>query len=119
MARYCKSCSHATYRYADCDGKRRADSSRNNQRIGGILELIRPLEQQGILVRLLASSWRWKSTNSPLFSAITDYCLRRALSVPGREDWGNGLVAVHPDYRSSSRGEVLLERMPLRRSRAA
>ncbi len=39
--------------------------------IGGILELIRPLEQQGILCAVLASSWRWKSTNSPLFSAIT------------------------------------------------
>ncbi len=39
--------------------------------IGGILELIRPLEQQGILVRRSGSSWRWRSTSSPSFSAIT------------------------------------------------
>jgi amino-acid N-acetyltransferase len=30
--------------------------------IGGILELISPLEQQGILVRAPANSWRWRST---------------------------------------------------------
>ncbi len=29
--------------------------------IGGILELIRPLEQQGILVRRLVNNWRWET----------------------------------------------------------
>lgn len=38
--------------------------------IGGILELIRPLEQQEFWYVARASNWRWKSTNSPLFSAI-------------------------------------------------
>ncbi|VTN11371.1 Amino-acid acetyltransferase [Raoultella terrigena] len=41
----------------------------------------------------------------------TNNRLRRALSVPGREIGEMACVAVHPDYRSSSRGEVLLNRI--------
>ncbi len=119
MARCCKSCSHATVSVRRFDGKRRADSSRNNQRYWRYSELIRPLEQQGILVRRSREQLRWKSTNSPLFSAITRLLPAPALSVPGREDWGNGLCGSSPDYRSSSRGEVLLERIAAQAKRAA
>ncbi len=55
--------------------------------IGGILELIRPLEQQGILVRRSREQLEMKSTNSPLFSAIIRLLPAQPLSVPGREDW--------------------------------
>lgn len=88
--------------------------------IGGILELIRPLEQQGILVRRFASSWRWKSTNSPLFSAITRL-LPAPRSIRSRKrrlgKWPvwqfTRITAVHHGAR------FCWNALPLRRSRAA
>jgi len=66
--------------------------------IGGILELIRPLEQQGILVR---------RSREQLEMEIDKFTI-----IQPEEKIGEmACVAVHPDYRSSSRGEVLLERI--------
>ena len=55
--------------------------------IGGILELIRPLEQQGILVRRSREQLEMEIDKFTIIQRDNrDHCLRRALSVPGRED---------------------------------
>mgnify|MGYP000987711447 CR=1 FL=1 len=64
--------------------------------IGGILDLIAPLEQQGILVR---------RSREQLEMEIDKF------TIIQRDNTTIACVAVHPDYRSSSRGEVLLERI--------
>ncbi|MEA9392506.1 amino-acid N-acetyltransferase [Acerihabitans sp. TG2] len=77
--------------------------------IGGILELIRPLEQQGILVRRSREQLEMEIDKFTIIERdnLTIAC---AALYPFPED-GLGemaCVAVHPDYRSSSRGETLL-----------
>ncbi|OIV45736.1 amino-acid N-acetyltransferase, partial [Sodalis sp. TME1] len=64
--------------------------------IGGILALIRPLEQQGILVR---------RSREQLEMEIDKF------TIIERDNMTIACVAVHPDYRSSSRGEMLLTRI--------
>jgi len=80
--------------------------------IGGILELIRPLEQQGILVRRSREQLEMEIDKFTIIERdnLTIAC---AALYPFPED-GLGemaCVAVHPDYRSSSRGETLLLRI--------
>lgn len=79
--------------------------------IGGILELIRPLEQQGILVR----SREQLEMEIDKFTIIQRDNLTIACAAlypfPEERIGEMACVAVHPDYRSSSRGEVLLERI--------
>ena len=80
--------------------------------IGGILELIRPLEQQGILVRRSREQLEMEIDKFTIIQRdnLTIACAGGYLLqlLPGATD---ACVAVHPDYRSSSRGEVLLERI--------
>ncbi len=76
--------------------------------IGGILELIRPLEQQGILVRR-SREQLGKIDKFTIIQRDNTTIACAALYPFGR--LGKWPVAVHPDYRSSSRGEVLLERI--------
>ena len=78
--------------------------------IGGILELIRPLEQQGILVRREQLEMEIDKFTIIQRDNTTIACA--ALYPFPEEKIGEmACVAVHPDYRSSSRGEVLLERI--------
>ncbi|HDS8805852.1 TPA: amino-acid N-acetyltransferase [Escherichia coli] len=80
--------------------------------IGGILELIRPLEQQGILVRRSREQLEMEIDKFTIIQRDNSTIACAALYPFPEEKIGEmACVAVHPDYRSSSRGEVLLERI--------
>ncbi len=80
--------------------------------IGGILELIRPLEQQGILVRRSREQLEMEIDKFTIIQRDNTTIACAALYPFPEEKIGDmACVAVHPDYRSSSRGEVLLERI--------
>ncbi|EER7620509.1 amino-acid N-acetyltransferase [Escherichia coli] len=80
--------------------------------IGGILELIRPLEQQGILVRRSREQLEMEIDKFTIIQRDSTTIACAALYPFPEEKIGEmACVAVHPDYRSSSRGEVLLERI--------
>ncbi|MDS1511552.1 amino-acid N-acetyltransferase [Escherichia coli] len=80
--------------------------------IGGILELIRPLEQQGILVRRSREQLEMEIDKFTIIQRDNTTIACAALYPFTEEKIGEmACVAVHPDYRSSSRGEVLLERI--------
>ena len=80
--------------------------------IGGILELIRPLEQQGILVRRSREQPEMEIDKFTIIQRDNTTIACAALYPFPEEKIGEmACVAVHPDYRSSSRGEVLLERI--------
>lgn len=80
--------------------------------IGGILELIRPLEQQGILVRRSREQLEMEIDKFTIIQRDNTTIACVALYPFPEEKIGEmACVAVHPDYRSSSRGEVLLERI--------
>ena len=78
--------------------------------IGGILELIKPLEQQGILA---------KRTREKIEMEISDYIIieRDGLIIgctalhPNTEERYGAIacLAIHPDYQRSARGNRLLE----------
>ncbi|MGV3344673.1 amino-acid N-acetyltransferase [Enterobacteriaceae bacterium LUAb1] len=82
--------------------------------LGGILELIRPLEQQGILVRRSREQLEMEIDKFTIIERdnLTIAC---AALYPFREEKIGEMacVAVHPDHRSSSRGEALLQRITL------
>ena len=80
--------------------------------IGGIPELIRPLEQQGILVRRSREQLEMEIDKFTIIQRDNTTIACAALYPFPEEKIGEmACVAVHPDYRSSSRGEVLLERI--------
>lgn len=80
--------------------------------IGGILELIRPLEQQGILVRRSREQLEMEIDKFTIIQRDNTTIACAALYPFPEEKIGEmACVAVHPDYRSSSWGEVLLERI--------
>ena len=80
--------------------------------IGGILELIRPLEQQCILVRRSREQLEMEIDKFTIIQRDNTTIACAALYPFPEEKIGEmACVAVHPDYRSSSRGEVLLERI--------
>lgn len=86
--------------------------------IGGILELIRPLEQQGILVRRSREQLEMEIDKFTIIQRDNMTIACAALYPFVEEKIGEmACVAVHPDYRSSSRGEVLLERVAPRRGK--
>ncbi|WP_410013690.1 amino-acid N-acetyltransferase [Sodalis sp. C49] len=80
--------------------------------IGGILELIRPLEQQGILVRRSREQLEMEIDKFTIIERDNLTIACAALYPFPEEQLGEmACVAVHPDYRSSSRGEMLLQRI--------
>ncbi|MBK4714922.1 MULTISPECIES: amino-acid N-acetyltransferase [Tenebrionibacter/Tenebrionicola group] len=80
--------------------------------IGGILELIRPLEQQGILVRRSREQLEMEIDKFTIIERDNLTIACAALYPFPEEKIGEmACVAVHPDYRSSSRGEALLNRI--------
>ncbi len=80
--------------------------------IGGILELIRPLEQQGILVRRSREQLEMEIDKFTIIERdnLTIACAA-LYPFPDEHIGEMACVAVHPDYRSSSRGEMLLNRI--------
>ncbi|MBF0676699.1 amino-acid N-acetyltransferase [Pseudomonas sp.] len=83
--------------------------------VGGLLELIRPLEEQGILVR---RSREMLEREIEQFSIVEREGLIIACAalypIPD-SDWGElACLAVHPDYRHGQRGDVLMERIEKR-----
>ena len=80
--------------------------------IGGILDLIAPLEQQGILVRRSREQLEMEIDKFTIIQRDNTTIACAALYPFPEEKIGEmACVAVHPDYRRSSRGEVLLERI--------
>ncbi|MBK4765235.1 MAG: amino-acid N-acetyltransferase [Pantoea sp. Brub] len=80
--------------------------------IGGILKLIRPLEEEGILVRRSREQLEIEINNFIIIHKdnITIACA--ALYPFIDEKIGEmACLAVHPDYRNSSRGEILLQQI--------
>ncbi len=82
--------------------------------IGGILELIRPLEEQGILVRRSREQLEQEIT---LFTIIEKdgLIIGCAALYPYKEDnmAEMACVAIHPEYRDGDRGLLLLNHMKL------
>lgn len=82
--------------------------------IGGILDLIRPLEQQGILVRRSREQLEMEIDKFTVIQRDNLTIACAALYPFQEEKIGEmACVAVHPDYRSSSRGEDLLHRIAI------
>ncbi|MBS9424943.1 amino-acid N-acetyltransferase [Photorhabdus caribbeanensis] len=80
--------------------------------IGGILELIRPLEQQGILVRRSREQLEREIDKFIIIERDNLTIACAALYPYPEEKIGEmACLAVHPKYRSSLRGEVLLNRI--------
>ncbi len=80
--------------------------------IGGILDLIRPLEQQGILVRRSREQLEIEIHRFTVIvrDNLTIACA--ALYPFVEENVGEmACVAVHPEYRNSCRGDTLLNRI--------
>ena len=74
--------------------------------------MIRPLEQQGILVRRSREQLEMEIDKFTIIQRDNTTIACAALYPFPEEKIGEmACVAVHPDYRSSSRGEVLLERI--------
>ncbi|PPI87769.1 amino-acid N-acetyltransferase [Candidatus Pantoea edessiphila] len=82
--------------------------------IGGILDLIHPLEQQGILVRRSREQLEIEVDKFTIIKRdnLTIACV--ALYPFINEKIGEmACLAVHPDYRNSSRGDVLLQNISI------
>ncbi len=80
--------------------------------IGGILALIRPLEEQGILVRRSREQLEIEISQFTLVERDGLVIACAALYPFTDEQMGEmACVAVHPEYRNSSRGDVLLDRV--------
>lgn len=78
--------------------------------IGGILELIRPLEQQGTLVRRSREQLEQEIEQFTIIERDNMTIACAALYPFAEERMGEmACVAVHPAYRSSSRGDQLLK----------
>ena len=80
--------------------------------IGGILELIRPLEEQGILVRRSREQLEMEIN---LFTIIErdNLTIGCAALYPYPDEFMAEMacVAIHPKYRNSARGDLLLEKL--------
>lgn len=80
--------------------------------IGGILDLIRPLEQQGVLVRRSREQLEMEIDKFTLIQrdGLTIACAA-LYPYPGEKTGEMACLAVHPEYRNSARGEILLQRI--------
>ncbi|AZI14192.1 amino-acid N-acetyltransferase [Avibacterium paragallinarum] len=78
--------------------------------IPALLELIHPLEQQGILVKRSREQLEMDIANYTIIDRDGVVIACAALNVYPQENMAEmACVAVHPDYRNSSRGDILLE----------
>lgn len=82
----------------------------NARDIPGLLDLIRPLEQQGILVKRSREQLEMEISNYTIIERDGVVIACAALNPYPEEKMAEmACVAVHPDYRDSSRGDILLE----------
>ncbi|MFQ1016409.1 amino-acid N-acetyltransferase [Gilliamella sp. BG7] len=80
--------------------------------IGGILELIRPLEEQGILVKRSREQLEMEIDKFTIIERDNMTIGCAALYPYPEEKMGEmACVAIHPDYRNSSRGDDLIEKL--------
>ncbi|APB80351.1 TPA: amino-acid N-acetyltransferase [Pasteurella multocida] len=78
--------------------------------IPALLELIRPLEQQGILVKRSREQLEMEISQYTIIDRDGVIIACAALNCYADEKMAEmACVAVHPDYRNSSRGDILLE----------
>lgn len=78
--------------------------------IPGLLNLIRPLEEQGILVKRSREQLEMEISHYTIIDRDGIVIACAALNhYPTEKMAEMACVAVHPDYRDSSRGDVLLE----------
>ena len=83
--------------------------------VGGLLELIRPLEEQGILVRRSREVLEREIGQFSIVERDGLIIACAALYPVPESDWGElACLAVHPDYRQGGRGDQLLERIEQR-----
>lgn len=80
--------------------------------IGGILELIRPLEEEGILVRRSREQLEMEiehftviARDGLIIGCAALYCFHEEAMAE------MACVAIHPDYRSGSRGDMLIAKV--------
>lgn len=80
--------------------------------IGGILELISPLEQQGVLVRRSREQLEMEINRFTIIQRdnLTIACAA-LYPYPGEKVGEMACLAVNPEYRNSARGEILLRRI--------
>lgn len=83
--------------------------------VGGLLELIRPLEEQGVLVRRSRDLIE-REINQFSIVERDGLIIACAALYPFPEQATGELacLAVHPDYRDGGRGDILLERIEQR-----
>ncbi|OCG59432.1 amino-acid N-acetyltransferase [Gilliamella sp. Nev6-6] len=80
--------------------------------IGGILELIRPLEEQGILVKRSREQLEIEIDKFTIIERDNMTIGCAALYPYPEEKMGEmACVAIHPQYRNSSRGDLLIEKI--------
>lgn len=80
--------------------------------IGGILELIRPLEEQGILVRRSREQLEMEINKFTIIERDNMAIGCAALYPYVEEKMAEmACVAIHPQYRNSSRGDMLLAQL--------
>lgn len=80
------------------------------QDIAGMLELIHPLEQQGILVKRSREQLEMEISHYSIIERDGTIIACAALNLYPQEKMAEmACVAVHPDYRNSARGDILLE----------
>lgn len=85
------------------------------QDIPGLLELIQPLEKQGVLVKRSREQLEMDIANYTIIDRDGVIIACAALNVYAEEKMAEmACVAVHPDYRNSSRGDILLEEIQKR-----
>ena len=83
--------------------------------VGGILKLINPLEERGILVK--RSRERLESEINQFVVIVRDGMIIACAALYLYEDEGLAelaCVATHPDYRGKNRGERILEEVTQR-----
>ncbi|MDH2926971.1 amino-acid N-acetyltransferase [Lonepinella koalarum] len=78
--------------------------------IPSLLELIQPLEQQGILVKRSREQLEMDIEKYTIIDRDGIIIACAALNIYEQEKMAEmACVAVHPDYRNSSRGDIILE----------
>lgn len=83
--------------------------------VGGLLELIRPLEEQGILVRRSREVLEREIGQFSIVERDGLIVACAALYPVADSDWGElACLAVNSDYRHGGRGDKLLERIETR-----
>lgn len=83
--------------------------------VGGLLELIRPLEEQGILVRRSREVLEREIGQFSIVERDGLIIACAALYPVPDSDWGElACLAVSPEYRQGGRGDQLLERIEQR-----